>query len=226
VRVYRERLGVPIWWWLATLAGVLLLGSMLWTVLPTALGIASYAVLGTASVALLHFWGAVTIEVTGTELRSGSQSLDLAAIGEVAAMDLAQTRALRGPQANPAAYLLIRPYLPKSVYVEVAGQPRRWPYWLIATRNPAGLAAAIDDARRADHDRTCDDAGGEREDSARASRRRVERERAEGRGAALESRGFQGSLPGPARGAGFATREGGASRAPGVSGKGSANNAW
>lgn len=146
--MYRERLGLPTWWWLATLAGVLVLGTMLWTVLPVALGIASYAVLGVASAALLYSWGAVTIEVTDAALRAGPQVLELAAIGEVAAMDVAQTRALRGPQANPAAYLLVRPYLPESVYLEVAGRPQHRPYWLIGTRNPAGLVAAIEDARR------------------------------------------------------------------------------
>ncbi len=31
-------------------------------------------------------------------------------------MDAAQTTALRGPRADAAAYLLIRPYLPESVY--------------------------------------------------------------------------------------------------------------
>jgi hypothetical protein len=159
--VYRERLGVPISWWLATLPGVLLLGTMLWIVLPLALGIASYAVLGAASVALLYFWGAVTVEVTGTALRVGSQALDLAAIGEVAAMDVAQTRALRGPRANASAYLLIRPYLPESVYIEVAGRPPQRPYWLIGTRNPAGLAAAIEGARQTDRDRSWDDDGTE-----------------------------------------------------------------
>lgn len=145
--MYRERLRVPTSWWLATLTGVLLLGTMLWTVLPMALGIACYAVAGAASVAQLYFWGAVTVEVTESALRVGSRSLELAAIGEVAAMDVAQTRALRGPQANPAAYLLVRPYLPESVYVEVAGRPPQRPYWLLGTRNPAGLAAAIEDVR-------------------------------------------------------------------------------
>jgi hypothetical protein len=156
--VYRERLGVPISWWLATLAGVLVLATMLLAVLPTALGIASYAALGVASAALLYFWGALTVEVTDASLRVGSQVLPLAAIGEVAAMDVEQTRALRGQQANPAAYLLIRPYLPESVYVEIAGRPPEQPYWLIGTRNPAGLVAAIEDAMRASHDRTWDDA--------------------------------------------------------------------
>ena len=41
----------------------------------------------------------------------------------------------------------IRPYLPESVYLEVAGRPAAQPYWLIGSRRPAELAAAIETAR-------------------------------------------------------------------------------
>ena len=83
---------------------------------------------------------------------------DLDQVGEVGAMDAAQTRALRGPRADPAAWLIVRPYLPESVYIEVAGRPAGRPYWLIASRTPARLAAAIDAARsRAAGQASCDD---------------------------------------------------------------------
>src|SRR5258705_117699 len=68
-------------------------------------------------------------------------------IAECAARDAAQTRALRGPRADPAAYLLVSPSLPQAVYVLVPGSPPEPPYWLIATRKPAELAAAIERAR-------------------------------------------------------------------------------
>jgi len=94
-------------------------------------------------------------------------------VGEVTALDRAQTRAIIGPRADPAAFILIRPYLREAVYVEVTGPAsgtvrrgrlrwRRWrphikvtehvlsaPYWLVATRHPAELAAAINSARPA-----------------------------------------------------------------------------
>ena len=44
--------------------------------------------------------------------------------------------------------LLIRPYLPLAVYVEVTA-PGGAPYWLIATRHPARLATAIEASRLA-----------------------------------------------------------------------------
>src|ERR1700683_4108979 len=56
-------------------------------------------------------------------------------------------RGLRGPRADPRAHLLIRPYLRKAVYVEVADADAPVPYWLLFTRRPAELAAAIERSR-------------------------------------------------------------------------------
>jgi hypothetical protein len=100
------------------------------------------------TVAGLLAYGRPRVEVTGTELRAGKSVLPLAAAGQVTALDAAQTRALRGPRADPAAVLLIRPYLPLAVYVEVTA-PGGAPYWLIGTRHPARLAAAIEASRLA-----------------------------------------------------------------------------
>ncbi|HEX9552245.1 MAG TPA: DUF3093 domain-containing protein [Streptosporangiaceae bacterium] len=147
MREYSERLGVPASWWLLVVACAALLGTTLWAGLSVATAIVIYAVLEGACVVLLLGWGAATITVTSSELAAGSRRLPLARIAEVAAMDAAQTRALRGPRADPAAYLLVRPYLPQAVYVRVAGSPPEPPYWLIATRKPAELAAAIERAR-------------------------------------------------------------------------------
>jgi Protein of unknown function (DUF3093) len=65
----------------------------------------------------------------------------------VIARDEKQTKALGGPRADPAAHLLLRPYLKRAVYVSLADPADGVPYWLIATRHPAELAAAIDSAR-------------------------------------------------------------------------------
>jgi hypothetical protein len=149
MREYRERLGVPAYWWLVVTACVALLGTILWAGLSLSWAILIYAVLESAGALILLAWGAATIVVTGTELRAGRQRLPLAKIAEVAALDRAQTSALRGPRADAAAYLLVRPYLPRAVYVAIEGQPARCPYWLIGTRRPADLAAAIERGRNA-----------------------------------------------------------------------------
>lgn len=159
MRVYRERLGVPLSWWLIATACVVLLGTTLWAGLSMLAGVVIYLALEGACAAILLAWGWLTVEVTDTELVAGSKRLSLAQVSEVAAMDAAQTRALRGPRADPAAWLIVRPYLPESVYVGVTGRPAGRPYWLIASRTPARLAAAIDEARsHATGQAPCDDA--------------------------------------------------------------------
>jgi Protein of unknown function (DUF3093) len=171
MRVYHERLRVPLGWWLLGLATILLLATELVAGYSWPVVIAIYAVLTGGLVLMLLSWGRPTVEVGGGELRAGRARLQLAAVGEVSALDEAQTRSLRGPRGDPAAFLVIRPYLRRAVYVEVAvpgaesrhGQRRHGfrrraevasppadsPYWLVSTRHPAELAAAIEGARPA-----------------------------------------------------------------------------
>jgi Protein of unknown function (DUF3093) len=147
MRNYRERLSAPASWWLLALLCVLLFGSTLWAGFSLRVAVAVYLVLGAGCAVALLLWGRATIEVTSGELRAGSAHLSLSLAGEVSALDDAQARALRGPRADPTAYLLIRPYLKRAVYVEVVGQFTTRPYWLIGTRRPAELAAAIERSR-------------------------------------------------------------------------------
>ncbi len=161
--LYCERLGVPAWWWPVTAACVLMLGSLLLGTtlllgLRLLVGALGYAVLLAACAALLLWWGAAAVEVTRTELRAGGERLAVDRMGKTAAMDAAQTRELRGPRADPAAYLLTRPYLSESVYVEVTGPAGGRPYWLIGTRRPAELVAAIETARKVCENGRGDDA--------------------------------------------------------------------
>ncbi|HET7016951.1 MAG TPA: DUF3093 family protein [Streptosporangiaceae bacterium] len=138
-RLYFERLRVPVSWWLVSATCVLMLGTTLWAGFSVAIGLIIYLLMGGLLALALATFGSVTVELTKTDLVVGSRKLALSQITEVSAMDEAQTTALRGPRAQAAAYLLIRPYLPESVYFAVAGQP----YWLIGTRRPAELAAAV-----------------------------------------------------------------------------------
>ena len=148
MRDYREQLRAPASWWLLGLLCVAMFGSTLWAGFSPRVAVAVYVVLGAGCAAALLLWGSATIEVAGGKLRAGSASMSLSQAGEVTALDAAQARALRGPRAYPAAYLLIRPYLKRAVYVEITGQFAARPYWLIGTRRPAELAAAIERSRR------------------------------------------------------------------------------
>ena len=95
-----------------------------------------YGVLTLALAAGLLTWGRLRIEVAGGELRVGRRArLPLAQAGQVTVLDADQTRALRGPRADPAAFLLARPYLPRAVYIAVRGPGQRRP--VLADRDQA-----------------------------------------------------------------------------------------
>lgn len=165
MRDYHERLRVPISWWVISAMCVLILGTELFAGFPLWVGVIVYIVLALiCAVTLLH-WGGAVISVAGGELRAGSlrppkpssgaayrrgsARLPLALTGEVRPLDQAQTRAMRGPHSDPSAYLLIRPYVRESVYVEVTGADADWPYLLLGTRHPGSLAEAIERSRAA-----------------------------------------------------------------------------
>jgi hypothetical protein len=166
MRDYRERLGAPASWWLVITACAALLGTTLWAGLSLTVAAVIYAALESACALVLLRWGATTIEVAAGELRAGSQRLPLGMVAEVTGLTRAQTAALRGPRADPAAYLLVRPYLPRAVYVGIAGRPAGRPYWLIGTRHPDELAAAIERAAAAAGRNTAVASGHAEEDGA------------------------------------------------------------
>jgi hypothetical protein len=140
---YRERLTAPASWWLTGMFTMFTFGSIVWFGFPLWAALVTYATLFAVTAAFLLNWGRASIEVTGTELVAGGRRMPLVAAGEVLALDEGRTRALLGPHADPRAYLLIRPYLRRAVYVEVAEPDGGAPYWLLATNRPARLAAAI-----------------------------------------------------------------------------------
>lgn len=147
MRDYHERLRVPIAWWFISAMCVLILGTELFAGFSLTVGVAVYIVLALiCTVTLLH-WGGAVVSVHGGELRAGKVRAPLASTGEVQPLDEAQTKAMRGPRADPKAYLLIRPYLKYSVYVELTGADAAWPYLLICTRHPLELAEAIAKSR-------------------------------------------------------------------------------
>jgi Protein of unknown function (DUF3093) len=147
VRTYTEQLRVPAAWWLLGMFSAFIFASTAWAGFSLLVAIASYVVFCGGCALVLLSWSRTTIEVCDGELRAGPVTLPLAQAGRVAALDEAQTRELRGPRADPSAYMLIRPFLKLAVYIEVTGEHQDRPYWLIGTRRPAELAAAIERSR-------------------------------------------------------------------------------
>jgi hypothetical protein len=141
---YRERLLVPVSYWLLAVPVVVTLGAEAYFFVdgfipPLVIGL----LMAIVAVFLVH-WSTATIEVTGTVLRAAGDTLALTDADRVLALDERQSAQLRGPKGDPAAHLLLRPYLKRAVYVGLADPSDGVPYWLVATRHPEELAAAIE----------------------------------------------------------------------------------
>ena len=145
---YRERLRVPLAWWLLAVPTVLILGATLYAGLAEPWPVIIMTGLAAGCATLLITFGLATVEISRGTLRAGGAALPLTAVSEVVILDEKQTTRLRGPRADPAAHLYSRPYLKESVYLAVdpaAGSTA--PYWLVGTRHPAELAAAVERCR-------------------------------------------------------------------------------
>ncbi|HTX28678.1 MAG TPA: DUF3093 domain-containing protein [Streptosporangiaceae bacterium] len=146
MREYRERLYVPLSWWLLAAPSVLVIGVTVYAGLPWPWPGIILGGLAGGCAALLISLGQGRVEVGQGVVRAGGEALPLTAISEAVPLDEPQTIRLRGPRADPAAYLYSRPFLKRAVYLSVdpaAGVP----YWLIGTRHPAELAAAVERCR-------------------------------------------------------------------------------
>jgi hypothetical protein len=141
--VYDERLGVPLRWWaLATM----FLASMLIAFLvatPAWVAVAGTAVLVALVLALFLGYGAARVSVRDGVLTAGRARISLEHVGEVEALDAARTRLLAGREADARAYLLLRPYLSRAVRIGIDDPADPTPYWLVSSRRPDRLAAAL-----------------------------------------------------------------------------------
>ena len=80
------------------------------------------------------------------EAGAGRDTLPLSEAGEIVALDEKQAALLRGPRADPAAHLFLRPYVKRGVYIAIADPSDGVPYWLVSSRHPDRLVAAMGDA--------------------------------------------------------------------------------
>lgn len=146
---YRERLTVPLRWWVQ--ATMLLATFWLAFVVAMPLWVSwlATAVLAGLFYGLFLLWGSARVEIVDGELRAGGARIPLTALGEPNPLGKDDTRRVHGVDADARAFLVMRPYLKRSVQVPVTDPADPTPYWLISSRHPARLAEAIEDARSA-----------------------------------------------------------------------------
>lgn len=140
---YAERLFVPLRWWVQATMLVATFWLALVVAVPPVAAFSIIAVIAALVAAGFLRYGAIRVQVADGELRAGRAHLPLGYVGAVTPLDKEQTRLLAGRDANARAYLAMRPYVKRSVRIDVNDPQDPTPYWLVSTRRPKQLAAAL-----------------------------------------------------------------------------------
>ncbi|MFC7879214.1 DUF3093 domain-containing protein [Isoptericola sp. NPDC057391] len=84
------------------------------------------------------------IEVADGRLRAGKAQISLDLLGEVTTMDDAEAmRTALGPALDARAFVCLRAWARTGVQVDLEDPLDPTPYWLLSTRRPQELAAAL-----------------------------------------------------------------------------------
>ena len=148
--LYRERLTVPLLWWLLAVGFAVSMLGAFGFYLGWRWGVGT--ALASLAVAVAIFQSsAVLITVEPTRLRVGRAVIEPDYLAGCRPLDAAETRRRSGTEADARAHLVLRPYVRTAVELTLDDPADPVPYWLVSTRQPQRLTEAVERARMADH---------------------------------------------------------------------------
>ena len=144
---YRETLYAPWWWYLVAVfaAGLLAVEAQIsvldftdWIVL---------CVLVPVFAVLVWSLGRWRVEIVGSgmdaELRVRGAHIALQDVGGAVVLDARTLRRVVGREADPAAFVTIRPWIGPGMQLWVDAPDDPTPYWVVSTRHPEQLLDAV-----------------------------------------------------------------------------------
>ncbi len=164
---FAERLTVPWWWWPIGAAVATLLAAEVHLGQPGLRAWLPYLLTVPLVLAILVWLGRRRVRVAAGELHVGPAHLPLHHVGRVTVVRTRDKQRVLGPELDPAAFVLHRPWIGPVVRVEVTDPADPTPYWLFSVRRCEQLTELL---RRHSRDRPvarhaprrdgCDDAPG------------------------------------------------------------------
>lgn len=142
---FRERLA-PGPWMFVTLLLLVPAVMLVMTPLNPSLAVPVAVILYAGFAASLLFL-APTVTVSDGVLTAGQASIPVAQLGEIELLDADALREAIGPGADARAYLMVRGYIHSGIRAAVADPADPAPYWIVTTRKPRTLRAAIEAQR-------------------------------------------------------------------------------
>ena len=140
---YRERWIVPVVWWPCALGLATLVAAELHGGAPGLRAWLPYTVLLPLTAALLVLGSRGSITVAAGVLHVPGARIPVRYLADGVALDREAFRVQTGPMADPHAFVVSRPWLHTAVRLTVDDAADPTPYWVVGTRRPADLLAAI-----------------------------------------------------------------------------------
>jgi hypothetical protein len=144
---HAERLWLGAAGWTAVATFAVMLGAAL---LPISAGLSIGAVAVALVIgAVLAVTTAPPVTVADGELTAGEAHIPVSLLGAVTVLDRQGVRREMGPDLDARAYVCLRSWIGPAIRVEVTDPADPTPYWIVSSRHPAALSAAIEGERPA-----------------------------------------------------------------------------
>ncbi|GAA2049877.1 DUF3093 domain-containing protein [Williamsia deligens] len=142
---FSERLTVPLWWWGAGLVVTGVLGYEIQLAARHAtVSFIAYPLVAALAAWLIWSMGRVQVRVAADgELWANKAHLPASVIARTASIPETAKSAALGRQLDPAAYLMHRAWVKTMVLIVLDDPDDPTPYWLVSTRRPGELIAAL-----------------------------------------------------------------------------------
>lgn len=144
---YSERLTVPWWSWPPALGVAALLAAEIGLGAPGLKTWVPYAVLLPLTALGLWWLGRIRVAVEGDQLLVDDARLPVRFVADAIPLDAAGRRELLGVGADPLAFVVQRPWIPGAVQILLDDPDDPTPYWVVSSRRPDQLAAALSGVR-------------------------------------------------------------------------------
>jgi len=145
--LYVERLSIRARWWAVVIVIALFGSSELFAGFNGRVIAIVIAAVLVPTVVLLTLAGRTTLRVDVEGIHVAGQTLRFDEMDSVQALDAQEARLMLGPQADPAARLVVRGYIREAVLIRPL-ERGSVPYWLVSTRHPQQVIAAVEQAAR------------------------------------------------------------------------------
>jgi len=139
--LFTEKLWPTIWIWVVVV-GLSSAGILMFAPISAAAGIIAALVLLAVMTTLLVV-STPTITVTRDSLRVGRATIDRKFVGTAEAFKKGEATAERGTRLNGLAYMCFRGWIDAVVKIDITDPADRTPYWLVSSRRPDELVAAL-----------------------------------------------------------------------------------